>query len=305
MICFYHDDLDGRCAAFWVQRAARERNGEEVVFVPVDYRESGEELLGRVSPGEDVYVVDYSLAPKDMLQLLKKTESVVWIDHHKTAIENYREWSGPAIPGSRVDGVAACVLTYLYFVLWTNWGAPPRTVLREPTLSEWSVVPTFTKLIGDKDAWRWEFKETLYFCSGLEAYDTSPHSSVWVEASANAGKFVREGRLIEQYKQQERRELLRRYAFEVTLEGLKGLACNTDRGGSLLFEVLDEDVRKRYDLFVTFIWDGKQYAVSLYSNSLAVSPVDVSLIAQKFGGGGHAGAAGFECEKLPFKVKEG
>src|SRR4051812_25171656 len=37
---------------------------------------------------------------------------LIWIDHHKSAIE---KWS-PAIPGYRVDGVAACRLAWQWFV---------------------------------------------------------------------------------------------------------------------------------------------------------------------------------------------
>jgi nanoRNase/pAp phosphatase (c-di-AMP/oligoRNAs hydrolase) len=44
-----------------------------------------------------------------------------------------------------------------------------------------------------------------------------------------------------------------------------------------------------------FVFDGEQYTVSLYSKT-----VDVSEIAKKYGGGGHKGAAGFQCKKLPF-----
>jgi nanoRNase/pAp phosphatase (c-di-AMP/oligoRNAs hydrolase) len=30
--------------------------------------------------------------------------------------------------------------------------------------------------------------------------------------------------------------------------------------------------------------------------------VDLSLIAKKYGGGGHAGACGFQCAELPFRL---
>jgi nanoRNase/pAp phosphatase (c-di-AMP/oligoRNAs hydrolase) len=43
------------------------------------------------------------------------------------------------------------------------------------------------------------------------------------------------------------------------------------------------------------VLDGSQYTVSLYSET-----IDVSVIAKKHGGGGHKGAAGFVCPKLPF-----
>ena len=42
-------------------------------------------------------------------------------------------------------------------------------------------------------------------------------------------------------------------------------------------------------------FDGHKFQVSLYSEY-----VHVGEIAKKFGGGGHQGAAGFFCDKLPF-----
>jgi len=41
-----------------------------------------------------------------------------------------------------------------------------------------------------------------------------------------------------------------------------------------------------------------QWTVTLYSRD----GINVGEIAKKYGGGGHANAAGFQCEKLPFAI---
>jgi nanoRNase/pAp phosphatase (c-di-AMP/oligoRNAs hydrolase) len=51
-----------------------------------------------------------------------------------------------------------------------------------------------------------------------------------------------------------------------------------------------------YPVCIAYVHDGEKFTVSLYSTT-----VDVSKIAKKFGGGGHKGAAGFTCDKLPFE----
>lgn len=51
----------------------------------------------------------------------------------------------------------------------------------------------------------------------------------------------------------------------------------------------------KYDAFIAFAFNGKEWIVSMYSAS-----VDVSAICKKYGGGGHKGAAGFHAMKLPF-----
>jgi nanoRNase/pAp phosphatase (c-di-AMP/oligoRNAs hydrolase) len=50
-----------------------------------------------------------------------------------------------------------------------------------------------------------------------------------------------------------------------------------------------------YPICIAYIHDGEKFTVSLYSKD-----VHVDKIAQRYGGGGHKGAAGFKCEVLPF-----
>lgn len=51
---------------------------------------------------------------------------------------------------------------------------------------------------------------------------------------------------------------------------------------------------------VGIVWwrDKEMFRVSLRSKG----SLDVSAIAKRHGGGGHANAAGFECAKLPFPM---
>lgn len=67
---------------------------------------------GDPEPGKDIidgterlYILDLSVPS------LMDHPNLVWIDHHKSAIEKY-----PAdIPGYRIDGVAACRLAWQWF----------------------------------------------------------------------------------------------------------------------------------------------------------------------------------------------
>ena len=48
-----------------------------------------------------------------------------------------------------------------------------------------------------------------------------------------------------------------------------------------------------------FVFDGSKWTVSIYSTN---KNIDCSELAKKYGGGGHKGAAGFQCENLPFSI---
>ena len=81
--------------------------------------------------------------------------------------------------------------------------------------------------------------------------------------------------------------------FETEFEGVKCFAVNLGHCNSEYFKSLPDD---KYDALMPFVFNGDMYTVSLYSKT-----VDVSEIAKKYGGGGHKGAAGFQCKQLPFE----
>ncbi len=59
-------------------------------------------------------------------------------------------------------------------------------------------------------------------------------------------------------------------------------------------------VNKDYDIVFPFYFSGDNYTVSLYTKK----DIDVSIIAKKYGGGGHKKSADFVCKKLPFIKNE-
>lgn len=269
MKCFYHGDLDGKCAGFWVKKAYN-----QCKMLQINYNQDFP--MEDIEEGEHVFIVDFSIEPEEMKQLLDITENVVWIDHHISAIRKYKDFPYN-IKGTRKNGEAGCVLTYKW--LWPD-----------------EAVPLMTTYIGDWDIWAFEFgKNTEYFKMAMESYDTHPESNVWEAAILDIGKYIQEGKVIHRYKQQYYKEYIEEYGFEVEFEGNWCIACNAGKVSSKLFESVKED----YDIMMPFAYDGNQYTVSLYSDS-----VNCAQIAEKYGGGGHKGAAGFQCKELPFEVKE-
>ena len=120
MKCFYHNDADGRCAGFWVALSAGLTDCSDVnEFIEMDYAKPFP--MDSIKPNEQIYIVDYSISPDEMRQLLEITNDVTWIDHHKTAIEKYVGFEY-AIRGIRCDGIAACMLTYCYLHHMTDRG---------------------------------------------------------------------------------------------------------------------------------------------------------------------------------------
>lgn len=275
MKCFYHSDMDGKCAGAIVRKAMmnQEDDGTGFSYHGINYNDDFPFEI--IKPNEEVIIVDFSLQKEgEFEKLLGITENVIWIDHHKTAIERHGNLN---IRGIRQDGIAGCELTWQYFF---------------PDVA----VPPVVKLLGDYDIWAFKFgDDTKKLQAGIMLYDTRPISKEW-DRWLYPGYFPKEeiqkGEIALNYRDNYYASLVESWSFFVEFEGFKAIACNAGSVSSQLFDSVTED----YDIMMPFVFDGKQWTVSLYTKK----DIDVSEIAKKYGGGGHKKAAGFQCERLPF-----
>jgi len=280
MKCFHHNDADGRCAAAIV---ARFKGGMAKDFIEMDYKTPVN--LTMVGPGETVYIVDFSFKPDDWCALKERTQDVVWIDHHKTC-KNY-PYASENIPGVRdfTDmGPAACALTWDYLAHDTH-------------------VPRGVCLIGDYDSWRMAMApDSTLFRVGVELEDQSVTSLFWPalfdEANGweRASDVIEAGRVCIRYRDRYCSDMCKAFGFETEIAGVEAYACNLFRFGSQQFG----ERMKRYEVCIAFAFDGTTFTCSVYSER---PEVDCAAICQRFGGGGHKGAAGFTCSALPFLRK--
>lgn len=293
MKCMYHSDNDGRAAGFWVNHIAKHYDGYIKEFIPINY---GMKFpMEDIKPNEQVYIVDYSIQPDEMRELLKITNDVTWIDHHVTAIEKYKDFEIP-IRGIRYNGIAGCMLTYCYLRHMTNNGEGEIT-----PFEHWMVnhAPLFTKLIADYDVWTFEYGDnTRKFYMGFELHDKEPEDSIWDEMYRDTyivHKIIKDGELLIRYRDKDAESYCKSYGYELEFEGYKCFVMNRGMCGSDHFKSVDDGT---YDMFIGYAYDGKLYRYSLRSAS-----IDVSEIAKKYGGGGHKGAAGFESKDFLLSEK--
>lgn len=274
MKCFYHNDLDGRCAAAIVRMAVgnQEDDGTGFSYIELDYKD--DVPIDKIGNGEQVIIVDFSFKPEVMAEVLKKTSSITWIDHHKTAFEyDY----GIELMGLRNKEFSGCELAWQYF-------------FRNDKIPRWVV------LIGDRDKWAWKYgAETAEFNLGMQVRAHQPADGVWQWLSeyptTAMTSIQKDGRVALCFRDQFCKDYAESYGFPTTFEGHKCFALGIYMFGSEAFG----ERMKQYDICLSFVFDGKKHVVGLYSQK-----IDVSEIAKSRGGGGHTGAAGFTCDKLPF-----
>jgi hypothetical protein len=244
-----------------------------------------------VPAGANLYMLDISIAP------LMGFPNLFWIDHHKSAIEQFSF----DIPGYRIDGVAACRLAWQ----WFHGITPPKQDFVDRNVQE----PFAVRLAGEYDIWDKRDPDAELFQHGLRSVELSENmwdlllalpcqeggnqrgiGEITVAALLDSGKAIQYART------QENASIIKEMGFTLKWEGLTFLACNAARYNSLLFTA---GLQPEHDACFGFKWTGEDWSVSLY-HAPGKEYHDLSLIAVKHGGGGHRGACGFRTSKLPF-----
>ena len=241
-----------------------------------------------ISQGDHGIMLDFSLSPADMYRLDRALSSFVWIDHHKSAIESVRRYmeetphSGYPLKGLREIGRAGCELTWDYFQADTP-------------------VPYVVRMLGRYDVFDHRDPDIRPFQYGCRLDSADPSDAIWkrrLSAESTDELSVRilgNGRIIESWERRENARKLAGRGFATVLGGMKVLACN-ETGGSLLFEDIPSHLSGDYAAYLTFVYssDRKQWVYGLYG--VPGKDIDLSEFAARYGGGGHARAAGFHHE---------
>jgi oligoribonuclease NrnB/cAMP/cGMP phosphodiesterase (DHH superfamily) len=282
MKCFYHNDLDGRCAGAIVAQFRNNYNKDD--FFEVDY--VMDLPIDKVKDGEEVWFVDYSFKDNTVHiinDLITRNCKVIWIDHHTSSINlvNANE-ELQTIEGIRQDGISGAGLTYMYCYN-----------------KEFNDIPYYIKLVSDYDCWQYKFEpDTTYFKIGIETTEFDALDYVWTNLSLGGNtldKIIKTGKIIKGYIDNDNTYYREHFSYESEIESHKCLVVNK-KTNSWVFG----DKYNDYPLVMVWVYNGEKYTYSIFSSN---KDIDCSKIAEKFGGGGHKGAAGFSSAELLFKKK--
>jgi hypothetical protein len=255
-----------------------------------------------------IYIVDLSV--DELMSRPELRDKIVWIDHHKSAIEKWDRRSevaaGPGMfTGVRIDGVAACRLCWQWLAFENGPHGDPRlhpsdiyTPSKQDYIDRKVNEPQLIRLAGEYDIWdhRDPNAKILQFglraCSSRELrelvawqFDGRPEGCGLLE------NVIGGGRLIKSYMDKQNEEYAAQMAGDVIWEGLIFLAINSSHRNSDAFLGAIKD---HHDALLNWRFDPKSKlaTVSLY-HAPGKEHHDLSLIAAKYGGGGHKGACGF------------
>jgi oligoribonuclease NrnB/cAMP/cGMP phosphodiesterase (DHH superfamily) len=268
----YHSNCADGFGAAW---AAWKSLGEEAEYMAGVYSEPPPDCTGQV-----VYLVDFSYKREVLLKMAETAKGIVVIDHHASAIADLAGIEAQAEKLKLCDvvtcfdnGHSGAVLAWVFF----HPGQP---------------APRLLEYIEDRDLWRFRLQDS----KELSAYIFS-HQYEFEEYNRMARVFqedslreyaASQGKAILGKQQKDIDELLKMVRYKQTIAGQPVPIANMPY---ILASEAGAILAKNQPFAATYYDTGTHRVFSLRSNGEA--GVDVSRIAEQFGGGGHKAAAGF------------
>lgn len=175
-------------------------------------------------------------------------------------------------------------------------------------------LPKWLFYVDDFDCWKMTSEETEYFKFGCETQDSALvkynkkedikyyNTKFWSQFDRDdptgviCQHFLTVGKAVSDFEHSENFRNLR-HTFVWEYEGTRFICLNTTKKSSMTFEHL----MKKYSSAIAFSYTGStgSWSYSVYADA-ETSDFNCQKFAERFGGGGHIGAAGFVTKKLIF-----
>ena len=280
----YHAHCSDGFGAAW---AAWQRLGETAIYMPVRHGVLPPSLPDCVR----LFLVDFAYPAEQLAQLRESVPHITILDHHKSAraaLADIREQPPRFAPDQAPPGLFAlfdmeesgATLTWQYFHPETD-------------------CPELLRYIKDRDLWQHALPGSQAINAAIRSY---PHDfTVWAEklAAADApARLLADGEAILRKQAHDIEELLAAVMW-MELGGywvpVVNSTGNTSELGHRLCEIFPE---------AAFSASYRDTAEDRREWSLrSVGDFDVSMIAKRYGGGGHRNAAGFQTARPPLLVE--
>lgn len=281
----YHDDMDGWISADILMTYL----SGEVILHECSYQRNNFSFKN-IKNNDTVYILDYSFPPQKM-KLLKQKTDLIWIDHHKSAIELSQEYGYSDVKGIRKNGKCGAQLTYEYC-----YGSKV-------------VSNKFVKYVGQFDTYRNSedrqfFHETILpFFYGFELnkeyFNPNNHyiNDIYEFNNDLIESLIKQGKVVYKYNKVRFEEICNKKSFIRDAFGCRILCLNTNEKGTMVFQIPEYFDETKHDMMCIYNYDGGKWNYGFYAPK-SKTFVDCSKIAMKYGGGGHKGSSGFQLDYL-------
>lgn len=267
-LVIYHSPCADGFTAAWI---AWKEFGDDADYYPATYTDQPEipDVDDRI-----VYILDYSYPAPIMRRIAERADTVIVLDHHKSAEEDL----APLLEEGIIEGEfdmerSGAGMTWDWFHMGETR-------------------PMLVDYVEDRDLWRFKFKNSKEVNLAMFSY---PYDfETWDNLCV--GELINDGRAIARKHQKDIDEL-KEQAMRLTIAGYHNILtvnANYFYGSDLAGQLADGEP------FAAYFWMNKdeQLVFGLRSVEGQEQAVDVANIAKEFGGGGHKHASGFRVGSL-------
>lgn len=271
-LCIYH----GKCAdGFTAAWAVRQALGDTVEFHAGIYQEPPPDVAGR-----DVVIVDFSYKRAVLEEMAKSANSILILDHHKTAAEDLADI--PDAPHTIHSPIPGCWKVFDMDrsgagITWDFFhpGAPR---------------PALVNYAEDRDLWRFNLPHSRAISAYVFSfdYDFANWDALATTIEEAFDTAVAAGTAIEGKHHKDVAELVGVCKRRMVIGGVEVW------GASLPYTLTSDagHLMAKGEPFAACYWDTP--AGRVFSLRSTDEGQDVSAIAKQYGGGGHRNASGFK-----------
>lgn len=271
IIVLYHNECPDGFGAAW---AAWKKFGAKAEYIGLNHSTPPpiEKLRGKI-----LYFIDITYIGKDLDKVIKVAKDVTILDHHVSTKDEIKK----APHSIYAVNQSGAILAWRFF---------------HPGKKD----PYLLRCIETRDLWQWQVPHAEEILAALDVlpfdFKKWDRAVTDIENPNIRKKYIEKGRAIRAYEEKIAADLFKKVQpaiFEGHRAGVVNAPILHSEIGHLIYS-------NGYTIAIVWSHNGGQFRVSLRSNG----KIDVSKIAQKYGGGGHKAAAGFRLDPnqtLPWK----
>jgi oligoribonuclease NrnB/cAMP/cGMP phosphodiesterase (DHH superfamily) len=267
-LCIYHKNCTDGFGAALAVKVYCDRLGVECEYMPAQYGDQVPDVTGKT-----VFIVDFSYDRETLIALNEEADSLTVIDHHKSAMQD-------------LEGLDYCVFDM------SRSGA----VLTWVTLNPDTPVPLLLNYIQDRDLWLWEMENSKQVSAALLTLEKQlTHWMLYLDDSKVEELILQGGAIVDYQNLQLARTPKGEKIPMGTIAGHKVPCVNATH----LVSEMGEQLAQGFP-FAALYFDRLDKRV--YSLRSAKDGIDVSAVAEQYGGGGHFHAAAFAVDKTDISI---
>lgn len=281
-VIIYHDNCDDGFGCAWIA----DRKWPGIPRVPTNY---GQSFSFENFRGQNVLIADFSFSDNELIKLVEIANSVIVLDHHKTAETELHEFI--------VTDLGSC--ENVHTIATEHYILAHFDMERSGAALTWDFcfpndpAPVMVQFIEDRDLFRFIFRETKPFTYYLRSYRRE--IGIWNEINKlltdDPNLVIGQGLAIERYHNRLVENIIPTATLRNWGKWKNVIVAHAPRdlASDVAHALLKKHPEASFSAVAIVAYGEREWTLRSDNNRQ-----DVSEVASAFGGGGHRNSAGFK-----------